>query len=152
MYQVATAALDTEAIAHTVRGMFQNERNISFRMAEAQGVDWESKRLIVDCCEPIPFDYIIFAAGTVTNDFGIEGVAQNTFGLKSIEEAVALRSHIMRQFELADADPSIIEQGALTFVIVGGGPTGVEMAGAMVEWIDRVLRAISPGSMCRAAK
>ena len=144
MYQVATAALDTEAIAHTVRGMFQNERNISFRMAEAQGVDWESKRLIVDCCEPIPFDYIIFAAGTVTNDFGIEGVAQNTFGLKSIEEAVALRSHIMRQFELADADPSIIEQGALTFVIVGGGPTGVEMAGAMVEWIDRVLRKDFP--------
>jgi NADH dehydrogenase len=144
LYQVATAALDTEAIAHTVRGMFQHERNVAFRMAEAQGVDWEGKRLIVDCCEPIPFDYIVFAAGTVTNDFGIEGVAQNAFGLKSIEEAVALRSHIMCQFELADADPALIEQGALTFVIVGGGPTGVEMAGAMVEWIDRVLRKDFP--------
>lgn len=144
LYQVATAALDTEAIAHTVRGMFQNEDNIAFRMAEAQGVDWEHKRLIVDCCDPIPFDYIVFAAGTVTNDFGIEGVAQHSFGLKSIEEAVALRSHIMRQFELADADPSLIDRGALTFVIVGGGPTGVEMAGAMVEWIDRVLRKDFP--------
>lgn len=144
MYQVATAALDTEAIAHTVRGMFQEDGNIAFRMAEAQGVDWENKRLIVDCCDPIPFDYLILAAGTVTNDFGIEGVSQNAFGLKSIEEAVALRSHIMRQFELADADPSRIEQGALTFVIVGGGPTGVEMAGAMAEWIDRVLRKDFP--------
>ena len=144
LYQVATAALDTEAIAHTVRGMFQDADNVAFRMAEAQGVDWERKRLIVDCCEPIPFDYIIFAAGTVTNDFGIDGVSQHTFGLKSIEEAVALRSHVMRQFELADADPSLIEQGALTFVIVGGGPTGVEMAGAMVEWIDRVLRKDFP--------
>jgi NADH dehydrogenase len=144
LYQVATAALDTEAIAHTVRGMFQDEDNIAFRMAEAQGVDWEGKRLIVDCCEPIPFDYIIFAAGTVTNDFGIEGVAQHAYGLKSIEEAVALRSHIMQQFELADADPSRIDAGALTFVIVGGGPTGVEMAGAMVEWIDTVLRKDFP--------
>jgi NADH dehydrogenase len=144
LYQVATAALDTEAIAHTVRGMFQDEDNIAFRMAEAQGVDWENKRLIVDCCEPIPFDYIIFAAGTVTNDFGIEGVSHHSYGLKSIEEAVALRSHIMRQFELADADPSLIDRGALTFVVVGGGPTGVEMAGAIVEWIDRVLRKDFP--------
>lgn len=144
LYQVATAALDTEAIAHTVRGMFQDEDNIVFRMAEAQGVDWERKRLIVDCCEPIAFDYIVFAAGTVTNDFGIDGVSQHAFGLKSIEAAVALRSHIMQQFELADADPARIDAGALTFVIVGGGPTGVEMAGAMVEWIDRVLRKDFP--------
>ncbi len=144
LYQVATAALDTEAIAHSVRGMFQRERNVAFRMAEAQGVDWDNKQLLVDRCEPIPFDYILFAAGAVTNDFGIEGVAQHAFGLKSIEEAVALRSHIMRQFEMADADPARIDQGALTFVIVGGGPTGVEMAGAMVEWIDRVLRKDFP--------
>lgn len=139
LYQVATAALDSEAIAHTVRGMFQRRENFSFRQADVLGVDWEGKRVLVDCCEPIAFDYLIVAAGAAANDFGIPGVREHAFSLKSIEDAVVLRSHVMRQFELADADPSLIDQGALNFVVVGGGPTGVEMAGAFTEWFGSVL-------------
>lgn len=139
LYQVATAAVDTEAIAHTVRGLFHNQPNAAFHMANVLDVNWDDKTLLVDCCEPIRFDYLIVAAGAVTNDFGIPGVAEHTFGLKSIEEAVMLRSHIMRQFELCDADPSLVDAGALNFVVAGGGPTGVEMAGALTEWFSRVL-------------
>ncbi|MGQ9814852.1 MAG: NAD(P)/FAD-dependent oxidoreductase, partial [Candidatus Roseilinea sp.] len=84
-----------------------------------------------------------------TNDFGIPGVAEHAFPLKSMDEALRLRSHIMRQFEQADAvranaESSLIEAGALNFVVVGGGPTGVEIAGALVEWFHMVLRKDYP--------
>lgn len=139
LYQVATAALNAEEIAQSVRGLFHGYPNFDFRMARATGVDWEGKRLLVDSGDPIPFDYLVLAAGAVTNDFGVEGVAQYAFGLKSVEEAIALRSHILRQFECAHNDPAQIEQGALEVVVVGGGPTGVEMAGAIVEWFKRLM-------------
>ncbi|BCX05764.1 MAG: NADH dehydrogenase [Candidatus Roseilinea sp.] len=139
LYQVATAALNAEEIAQSVRGLFHGYRNFDFRMVRATDVDWDGKCLRVDGGEPIPFDYLVLAAGAVTSDFGVEGVAQYAFGLKSVEEAIALRSHILKQFECANNDPAQIEQGALTVVVVGGGPTGVEMAGAIVEWFKRLM-------------
>ena len=144
LYQVATAALDPEEIAHNVRGVFHAQRNFSFRLGKVTGADWLNKRLQMEGGESISFDYLILAAGTITNDFGIKGVEEHSFPLKSLEEAVQLRSHIMRQFEQADADPALIGQGVLNFVVVGGGPTGVEMAGALVEWFNMVLRKDYP--------
>ena len=139
LYQVATAALDPEEIGHNVRGIFHTQKNFHFRLGTVMGVDWAAKTLQMDQDGTIPFDYLILAAGAVTNYFGIEGVEEYAFPLKSMEEAVQLRSHIMSQFEAADADPGLIEQGVLNFVIVGGGPTGVEMSGSLVEWFDKVL-------------
>ena len=139
LYQVATAALNAEEIAQSVRSLFHGYRNFDFRMAQATGVDWERKHLLLKGGDALPFDYLVLATGTVTNDFGIEGVARYSFGLKSVEEAIALRSHILRQFEQANSDPSLLERGALTVVVVGGGPTGVEMAGAIVEWFKRLM-------------
>jgi NADH dehydrogenase len=139
LYQVATAALNAEEIAQSVRGLFHGYRNFDFRMARATGVDWEGRRLLLEGGDALPFDYLVLAAGAVTNDFAVEGVAQHAFGLKSIEEAIALRSHILCQFEQANGAPSLIERGALTVVVVGGGPTGVEMAGAIVEWFKRLM-------------
>lgn len=144
LYQVATAALDPEEIAHNVRGLFHDQRNFHFRLGRVIGADWQGRQLLMAEGRPIPFDYLVLAAGAVTNDFGIPGVAQHAFPLKSLGEAVQLRSHIMCQFEQADADPSLIEAGALNFVVVGGGPTGVEMAGALVEWFQMVLRKDYP--------
>jgi len=144
LYQVATAALDPEEIAHNVRGLFHAQRNFAFRMGRVIGADWPNKRLLISEGDAIRFDYLVLAAGAVTNDFGIPGVAQHAFPLKSLPEALRMRSHIMRQFEMADADPSLIDHGALTFVVVGGGPTGVEMAGALVEWFQMVLRKDYP--------
>ena len=139
LYQVATAALDPEEIAHSVRGIFHGQRNVRFRMARVTGVDWAAKQVATESGDAIPFDYLVLAAGAVTNDFGVPGVRDHAFGLKSLDEAVALRGHIMRQFELADANPALIDSGALTFVVVGGGPTGVEMAGALAELFEHVL-------------
>ena len=79
------------------------------------------------------------AAGATVNDFGIPGVAEHGFPLYVLPDAVRLRNHILGRFEAADADPSLVDDGDLTFVVVGGGPTGVEVAGALVELIDKVL-------------
>lgn len=140
LYQVATAALEPEEVAHSVRGIYQDQENLNFRLAKVAGVAWERQELLTEEGSPISFDYLILAAGASTNYFGIEGVEENAFPLKSIPEAIALRSHIMRQFEHADADPRLIEKGILTFVVVGGGPTGVEMAGSLVELFRKVLQ------------
>ena len=139
LYQVATAMLEQEEIARTVRGVFQRQKNFSFHQGTVTGVDWERKQLLLHSGEPIPFDYLIVGAGAIYNDFGTPGVRRHGLFLKSLSEAVNIRAHILRQFERAAADPSIVDEGALNFVIVGGGPTGVEMAGAMLELFQRVL-------------
>lgn len=149
LYQVATAALDPEEIAHSVRGLFHQHRNFAFRLGRVVGADWQSKRLLMEEGQPIPFDYLVLAAGAVTNDFGIPGVAEHAFPLKSMDEALRLRGHIMRQFERADescanVEPLCVDPALLNFVVVGGGPTGVEIAGALVEWFHMVLRKDYP--------
>ncbi|MDP8928077.1 MAG: FAD-dependent oxidoreductase, partial [Actinomycetota bacterium] len=139
LYQVATAGLDAQDIAHAVRGIFQDAPNVTFRMARALEVDWESQRLVLDDGGPLPFDYLVFAAGATTTTFGIDGVREHTYPLKMLSDAVRLRDHILRQFERVDKDPSLVEHGALNFIVVGAGPTGVELCGALVELFDHVL-------------
>jgi len=152
LYQVATAALEPEEIAHSIRGLFHEQDNVRFRLATITGVDWSSKQLHTQQNGDVPFDYVVFAAGTVTNDFGIEGIRQHAYSLKNLDDAVAIRSQVIRQFERADADPDLINQGALTFVVVGGGPTGVEMAGALSELFHMVLRKDFPRLEVASAK
>ena len=144
LYQVATAGLEPEEIAHAVRGIFQRQKNFSFRLGTVVGVDEAAKAVLLEDGDRIAFDYLVLATGVATNFFGIEGAEAHSFPLKSLPEAVALRSHIIRQFEQADRDRSLLERGALTFVVVGGGPTGVEMAGALVELFQKVLRKDFP--------
>ncbi|MDT0632652.1 NAD(P)/FAD-dependent oxidoreductase [Rubrivirga sp. S365] len=144
LYQVATAALEPEEIAHSVRGVLQGQANARFRMARATGVDWERRELQTAQGEPIPFDRLVIAAGAETASFGVPGVEEFAFGLKHLEDAVALRSHTIRRFERATLDPDEIDRGALTFVLVGGGPTGVEMSVALVELFDMVLQQDFP--------
>lgn len=139
LYQVATAQLEPEEIARTVRGIFRRQTNFEFRQATVTGVDWQANELRLRSGGNIHFDYLIVGVGAVYNDFGIPGVRRHGYFLKSLSEAVNIRSHILRQFERAAADPSQVDDGALNFVIVGGGPTGVEMAGALVELFRRVL-------------
>ena len=144
LYQVATAGLEPEEIAHAVRGIFQRQKNFRFRLGEVVGVDWADRTVRLKDGDRIPYDTLVLAAGLTTNFFGIEGAEAQGFPLKSLPEAVALRSHVISQFERADRDPALIEQGALTFVVVGGGPTGVEMAGALLELFQMVLRKDFP--------
>lgn len=139
IYQVATAGLEPEEVAHGVRSIFRRQDNFTFRQATVSGVDWGAKSLELAGGDSVTFDYLILGAGAVYNDFGIPGIKEHAYYVKSLTEAVNIRSHVLRQFELASADPSLIDKGILDVVIVGGGPTGVEMAGALSELFSRVL-------------
>lgn len=139
LYQVATAQLEQDEVAHQVRAVFHRQDNVRFRQATVTGVDWDARTLSLAGDGTLGFDYLIVGAGAVYHDFGIKGVKEYAFFPKSLSEAVNIRSHVLRQFERAAADPSLVDKGILNFVIVGGGPTGVELAGAFGELFEHVL-------------
>lgn len=139
LYQVATAQLGQDDVAHPVRAVFRHQRNVRFRQGTVRGVDWDARTVLLANGDTVAFDRLILGAGAVYNDFGVPGVKEHAFFLKSLSESVNIRSHVLRRFEAVSRDPGALERGALNFVIVGGGPTGVEMAGAMVELLQRVL-------------
>src|SRR5690606_19899127 len=152
LYQVATAGLQPGDVTQPARHIFRRQRNLAFRPATVTGVDFAARRVHVEEGEPIPYDYLLLGAGASTAYYGVEGAEAHGFPLKNVADAVNLRSHVLLQFEEANRDPSLIEAGALTFVVVGGGPTGVEMAGALRELFDKVLRKDFPGLDVRRAR
>jgi NADH:ubiquinone reductase (H+-translocating) len=139
LYQVATAGLEPEEIAKPVRAVLRGQRNFDFRLARVTGVDFGARRLATDD-GPIGYDYLILATGAAANFFGLKGVEQFGLTLKDIPDAVRIRNHVLSRFEEAmfEAQPER-RRALLTFVVVGGGPTGVEMAGALSELIRLVL-------------
>ena len=139
LYQVATAGLSPDEIAHPVRSILRRQNNFEFRLAEVTTIDLAQRRLEASTGS-IDYDYLILAAGGETNTFGIASVAQNSFGLKNLEDATRVRNQILKMFELAAQEPDPERRRAmLTFVAVGGGPTGVECSGAISELIRLVL-------------
>ena len=139
LYQVATSGLSSSDVAYPIRGIFQNAPNVAFRNGEVTGVDWSTKRVLLADGASLAFDQLVLAAGATTNWFGVQGAAEHAFPLYGLHDAVRLRNHVIGQFERADADQSILAAGALTFVVLGGGPTGVETAGALTELFGMVL-------------
>ncbi len=140
LYQVATAALSPDNIAHPIRSVCSQYVNVRVRLGTVSGVNLGERVVTVDDELLVPYDFLILAAGSSTNDFGIPGVAEHAYHLKTLLDAVRLRNHVLNAFEQADglADPTEVS-GALTIVLVGGGPTGVEMAGALSELITHNL-------------
>ena len=141
LYQVATAGLEPEQIARPVRAILRGQKNFDFRMAEVSGVDFAQRRIETNApTGAIAYDFLVLAPGGETNFFGLDAVAQQGLGLKDIPDAVAIRNHVLTCFEQAMLDPDPERRRArLTFIVVGGGPTGVEMAGALSELIRLVL-------------
>ena len=139
LYQVATAALGPTDIAQPVRAILRGQKNLEFRVADVTGVDLAARKLQIGAVE-IPYDFLVLAVGGRTNYFGNPSLAQHAFGLKDLDDAVRIRNHVLYMFERAvyekDAE---VRRALLTFVIVGGGPTGVECAGAFSELIRLVL-------------
>lgn len=144
LYQVATAMLDPAAIARSLRAVLRRQANADVRLGTVTGVDWDKRRVLFARGEALSFDVLVLAVGAVTSDYGIKGVADHALPLKSAEEALHLRHHVLARFERASADPGLVDSGELTFVVVGGGPTGVELAGALIELIDNVMRKDFP--------
>ena len=144
LYQVASALLDPGEIARPVRELIRPLRNTEFRQAEITGFDFEQKRVLSDR-GPIAYDHLVLAAGSETDYFGNDVMAQKAFGLKQLDEALELRNRILDRFEASRWATDKEARGVLlTFVVVGGGPTGVEMAGALSELIRLVLRKDFP--------
>jgi NADH dehydrogenase len=139
LYQVAIAGLSPEQIAYPIRSIFRRQRNFTFLMDEVTGIEPES-RCVVTRHKRIEYDYLILSAGGQTNFYGICSVEKNALQVKNISSAVATRNHLLRMFEQASREPDpALRRKLLTFVIVGGGPTGVETAGALAELIRLVL-------------
>lgn len=137
---MATSGLNAADVAHSVRAVFQKAEGVDARLGTVTGVDWDRKVVQITDQEPLAFDHLVVAAGSATNYFGVPGADRFAFPLYALDDAVGLRNRILEQFEAADRDHSLIDEGALTFMVVGGGPTGVELSGALAELFDRVLR------------
>ena len=129
LYQVSTAGLAADHIAHPIRGALRKTK-IKFRMGSPLAIDHKNNSVKLDSSEVLDFDYLVVAMGSATNDFGVKGVAEHALGMKSVSEALEIRSSILRRFE----DLCRFEDDTkFSITVVGGGPTGVEMAGAIAE-------------------
>ena len=141
LYQVATAGLSPEAIARPVRAILRRQKNFTFHLADVQAIDLENRSIRTDKGN-LAYDYLILAAGGTTHFFGMDRLARHALGLKSIGDAEQIRNHILHLCEEAALERDAAQQASLlTFVIAGGGPTGVESAGALAE----LLRTVIPG-------
>jgi len=138
LYQVATCQLAPSDVATSLRKPFRKHGNVAVRMAEVTAVDPAAKAVTLASGQTIQGDFLVLAAGSQPNFFSTPG-AEHTFPMYSLEDAQRLRSRILALFEDADGDPSLLDRGALNFVIVGAGATGVETAGALAEMIRDVM-------------
>src|SRR6202171_182317 len=140
LYQVASALLDPGEIARPIRELIRPLHNVEFRQAEVTGADLD-RRLVVTDHGPVPYDYLVLATGSQSDYFGNQSLARHAFGLKELNEGLALRNRVLTRFEASRWITDSAERRVLlTFAVVGGGPTGVEMAGALSELIRLVLR------------
>lgn len=138
MYQVATARLEPTNISFPLRKVFQKSKNVRIRIAEVLSVDPDNK-IIKTNLEDYSYDYLVIAFGCTSNYFGNKAIEQFSYPMKSVPEALQLRNHILQTFEdVLVAQPHEIEP-LMNFVIVGGGPTGVELSGALAEMKRNVL-------------
>jgi NADH dehydrogenase len=139
LYQVAIAGLVPSQIAYPIRTIFRRQRNLTFRMGEVTATDFAERFVKMDG-SVTAYDYLVLAVGGQTNFFGLKSVEQNAHEVKNIESAIATRNHLLAVFEQAshEADDAV-RRALLTFVVVGGGPTGVETAGALSELIRHVM-------------
>ncbi|WP_417858489.1 NAD(P)/FAD-dependent oxidoreductase [Xanthomarina gelatinilytica] len=139
LYQVSSSGLEPDSIAYPLRKIIKKHDNIFFRLAEVSTIDSKSQQLITDIGS-LSYDYLVIATGTKTNYFGNKAIETNSMPMKNVPQALNIRSLILQNFEKATIASSMEEREALlNFVIVGGGPTGVELAGAIAELKNHIL-------------
>ncbi len=137
-YQVATSQIEPSSISFPLRHVFRNKKNVFVRMAEVKSVDSAAKKVYTSIGD-FGYDYLVIAMGCTTNFFGNEKIKQNSFTLKTTYEAINIRNHILQTFEDIISAEDAEKEALLNLVIVGAGPTGVELAGAFAEIKKNIL-------------
>jgi NADH dehydrogenase len=144
LYQVATAGLEPEHVAKSVRALLREHDDVRFLMAEVEGINLAARRIFTTSGE-LEFDYLVLAAGAENQTFSLPGIEAHSLPLKDLDDAVVLRNRLLGAFERASRTPDPVQRRAgLHFIIIGGGATGVEMAGALTELIEHVMRRDFP--------
>ena len=133
LYQLATGLLETTAVGHSLRDLVERQENTSFHKGTVNAIDLDTREAQFEELAPLTYDYLVLGLGAEVNFFGTEGAEEHAFPMYTLPNAMHLKNHLLERWEAAERDTSIVEDGALNIVIVGGGPTGVETAGAVAE-------------------
>jgi len=152
LYQVATGLLEQPAVGHPIRDLFHGQDNARVHQDQITAIDLDARQVTFGELDPLSYDYLVLSLGAEVNFFGVEGAADHAFPLYTLADAVRLKDHVLRAWEEADRKPEVIEDGALNVVVVGGGPTGIETAGALAELYNGVFRKDYPDVAVDQAK
>lgn len=133
LYQVATDLLETAACGHPLRDLFHEQPNVAVHEATVTGIDLAGREVRFAEMPPFTYDYLVLGLGAGVNFFGVEGADKHAFPMYTLADALRLKEHVLRRWEAADRDPALVADGAVNVVVVGGGPTGIESAGALAE-------------------
>ncbi|HSD00854.1 MAG TPA: NAD(P)/FAD-dependent oxidoreductase [Gaiellales bacterium] len=132
LYQCATGLLEPTAVGHSLRDLVEGQDNTTVRKTGVTAVDLERREVQFEELAPLAYDYLVIGLGAEVNFFGTQGV-EHAFPMYTLPDAVRLKDHILERWEAADREPTLVDDGALNVVVVGGGPTGIESAGALAE-------------------
>jgi NADH:ubiquinone reductase (H+-translocating) len=133
LYQLATGLLETSAVGHSLRDLVRDLDNAVIHKETVTAVDLGARQVRFKELEPLTYDYLVLGLGAEVNFFGTEGAAEHAFPMYTLPDAVRLKEHVLGKWEAADKKPALVDDGILNVVVVGGGPTGVETAGALAE-------------------
>ena len=133
LYQLATGLLETSAVGHSLRDLVHGQENVRVHKTTVMAIDLAKHEVQFSEMAPLNYDYLVVGLGAEVNFFGVEGAAEHAFPMYTLPDAVRLKEHVLGRWEAADKDSALVEDGALNIVVVGGGPTGVESAGALAE-------------------
>ena len=133
LYQLATDLLETAVVGHALRGLFHEQPNVAVHQARVTAIDLDRRTVQFAEMAPLDYDYLVLAVGAEVTFFGTPGAPEHAFPMYTLSDAVRLKEHVLERWEAADRNPTLVDDGALNVVVVGGGPTGVESAGALAE-------------------
>lgn len=133
LYQLATGLLEVTAVGHSLRDLVGHHDNTTIHRGTVSSVDLAAREARFEDLPPMTYDYLVLGVGAEVNFFGTEGATEHAFPMYTLPHAVNLKDHLLERWDAVDHDPRLIEDGALNVVVVGGGPTGVETAGAIAE-------------------
>jgi NADH:ubiquinone reductase (H+-translocating) len=144
LYQVATEELTPEQVGFPIRDVLHHHQNVTFHQAVVTNIDTAGSEVTMDSMAPLKYDYLVLALGAVVNFFQTPGADQYAFPLYTMGDAIRLKEHVLKTFEAVDKNPSLIDEGALNFCVVGGGSTGVEVSGALADLLHTEMKQDYP--------